>query len=148
MKRLITGTWRWIDDRLGISDLIGPSMKHLMPRDATWWYVFGSATMLAFIVQVVTGVALAFSFVLSSSRTYDTLLLVTNAAPFVRSFARPALFRRVGDGADGRRTQAQTFLFGAYKYPREMNWTTGVLRLAFTLAMGLTDQLFSLGSNR
>ena len=55
-------TWKWVDDRLGISDLLGPSLTHLVPHDATWWYVFGSATMLAFIVQVVSGVALAFSF--------------------------------------------------------------------------------------
>ena len=59
MKRLVK-LWRWFDDRLGISDLVGPSMMHLVPRDAGWWYVFGSATTLAFIVQVVTGVALSF----------------------------------------------------------------------------------------
>ena len=63
MKRAFMATWKWVDDRLGISDLLGPSMSHLVPHDATWWYVFGSATMLAFIVQVVTGVALAFSYV-------------------------------------------------------------------------------------
>ena len=70
MKRLVIGTWRWVDDRLGISDLIGPSLKHLVPHDARWWYVFGSATLLAFIVQVVTGVALAFSYVPSASQAY------------------------------------------------------------------------------
>ena len=66
-----------VDDRLGIVDLIGPSMKHLVPHDAGWWYVFGSATTLAFIVQVVTGVALAFSYVSSSSQAYETLLFIT-----------------------------------------------------------------------
>ena len=61
----------WIDDRVHLSKLYASTAGHHVPRNAeSWFYVFGSGTLLCFILQVVTGTCLAFVYTPSASEAY------------------------------------------------------------------------------
>ncbi len=139
--------WQWLDDRTGISKTVIPIMRHPVPPNIGWWYVFGSATLIAFIIQIVTGIALALMYVPSASQAYDSLKFITESAPlghFLRGmhdFGASAMMLLIGIHA------LRVFVMAAYKYPREVSWLTGVGLLAFTIVMAFTGQLLRWDQN-
>jgi len=140
MLSYIQRAWEWFDDRTGTWKLLGPVLEHPVPRGAKWSYVFGSATLFAFLIQVVTGIALATAYVTSTGDAYDSLQFITHD-PFgyvlrgMHFYGASAMILMVG------LHMIQVFLIGAYKFPREMNWLSGVVLLGVTVAMGFTGQL-------
>ncbi|QDT98720.1 cytochrome b N-terminal domain-containing protein [Gimesia aquarii] len=140
-------TWNWIDNRIGFTDYIVPLMVHLVPDNARWWYIFGSATLCAFIVQVVTGIGLAMAYVPGGEDTYESLKYITDIAP-LGSLVRGMHYY----GASAMVMLAvihmvQVFMHATYKYPREMNWMSGVVLLFVVLGMAFTGQLLRWDAN-
>ncbi len=135
----------WCDARLGFSDTLMPMMRHPVPRAIEgplgWWYVFGSASLTMFLIQIVTGIGLALVYVPAADKAYESLLYLNYQQPlgwFLRS-----LHYYAGSGMVVMMLvhMTQVFLHGAYKYPRELTWVLGVFLLICTMGMFFTGQV-------
>jgi ubiquinol-cytochrome c reductase cytochrome b subunit len=140
--RLIKRIGRWFEQRLQIADAIRDSAEHPVPRSsASWWYVFGSAALTVFLLQLVTGILLAFVYVPSAAEAWSSLQALNHDVTlgwFIRALH--------GWGSNFMVAivlihMAQVFLFGAYKFPRELTWIIGVFLLLMTLGMAFSGQV-------
>jgi menaquinol-cytochrome c reductase cytochrome b subunit len=131
----------WVDERTGASGFLRGFLFRKVPKGTNWFYTLGSATMFAFLSQAVTGVFLAMYYDPSPTHAYDSIQHINNdvwLGSLVRgmhhwgaSVMIVLIFLHMG----------RTFFFGAYKYPRELNWVVGVVLLVLTLGMGFTGYL-------
>lgn len=131
----------WLDDRTGFSEKILPIIKHPVPPNTGWSYVFGSGILFCFVLQVLTGIALAFLYQPSVESAYESLEYIRHQA-FMGRFIRGLHFF----GASGMIVlvgihMIRVYLTASYRFPREMQWITGVFLLVLVVAMGFTGQL-------
>src|SRR6516164_10386078 len=132
----------WVDERTSLSGGTRWLLFRKVPRGTNWFYTLGSATLFAFLSQAVTGVFLAMFYRPDASGgAYESVRHVTNEV-FLGQFVRGMhkwgssvmvvlVFLHMG----------RTFLWGAYKYPRELNWVIGVVLLVLTMVMAFTGYL-------
>jgi menaquinol-cytochrome c reductase cytochrome b subunit len=131
----------WVDERTGLGPFGRGFMFRKVPKGTNWFYTLGSASMFAFLSQAVTGVFLAMYYRPSANEAYPSIQHINNevfAGELVRGMHRwgatvmvVLVFLHMG----------RVFFFGAYKYPRELNWIIGVVLVLLTLMMALTGYL-------
>jgi ubiquinol-cytochrome c reductase cytochrome b subunit len=134
--------YNWFEQRLGLGTPIIEAVEHEVPENtSSWWYVFGSAATVLLGLQVVTGILLALVYTPSASHAWNSL-------EFLDHNVKLGWFLRAmhGWGSDFMIAVvlvhlAQVFLFGAYKFPRELTWIIGVFLLLLTLGMAFTGQV-------
>src|ERR1700726_368682 len=132
----------WLEFRLKLEGPIKDTVLHPVPRNtASWWYVFGSASFVLLLLQIATGILLALIYVPSAGEAWNSLQVLNHQLPlgwFLRAMH--------GWGSNFMVAvvlihMAQVFLFGAYKFPRELTWILGVFLLLMTLGMAFTGQV-------
>ena len=133
---------QWFEERLHIQKLFEATAGHKVPASTnSWFYVFGSATLTCFILQVITGICLAFVYVPSADQAWNSLNYLNHhqfLGWFLRAFHNWTSNFMV---AMVSLHLVQTFLFGAFKFPRELTWVTGCVLLLLTLGMAFTGQV-------
>jgi len=132
----------WFDQRVQLAAPVTEAVTHpIPPKTASWFYVFGSAAFVLLILQVVTGCLLALVYVPSAGEAWNSLNVLNHQVAL-------GWFLRGMHGWGSNFMVAvvlvhmiQVFLFGSYKYPRELTWTVGVFLLLMTLGMAFTGQI-------
>jgi len=139
---IVTNVAIWLERRLHLVKIWEATAGHPIPKSsASWFYVFGSMTMLCLTLQILTGILLSFVYVPSAAEAYRSLEFLNYQQElgwFLRSIHYwgsscmiIVMFLHM----------TQVFLWGAYKYPRELTWISGVVLLFLTLGMAFTGQV-------
>ena len=140
--RMIAKVGEWLDHRLQLAAPIREAAEHPVPRNtASWFYVFGSAALTVFILQLVTGILLALIYVPSAGEAWSSLQALNHQVAlgwFIRAMH--------GWGSNFMVAivlihMVQVFLFGAHKFSRELTWVIGVFLLLMTLGMAFSGQV-------
>ena len=130
----------WLDERLGLISIYDLVFDRKVPK-VNWWFTLGSASLFLFVLQGITGIFLAVYYVPDPEKAYDSVQYIMDGVAFgwlIRGIHHwgatlMVIFVFVH--------MLRTFFMGAYKFPREITWLTGVILLLTTLGMGFTGYL-------
>jgi len=140
--RVIQQIGEWLDQRLQLAASLRETAEHAVPREtASWFYVFGSGALVVFVMQIVTGILLAMTYVPTAGEAWNSLQTLNHSIAF-------GWYVRALHGWGSNFMVAivlihmvQVFLFGAFKYPRELTWIVGIFLLLMTLGMAFSGQV-------
>lgn len=130
----------WFDERFGQKQVWQAIFLRKIPH-VNWWYTLGSATLFVAVMQGITGILLTFYYVPTPDHAYDSVVYISTQLPagwFIRGlhhWGASAMIVLVV------LHMLRVFYFGAYKYPREATWVTGVLLLLVVVGFGFTGYL-------
>ncbi|MEW6583602.1 MAG: cytochrome b N-terminal domain-containing protein [Actinomycetota bacterium] len=135
------GVADYVDERTGVKTGLTWFMFRNVPKGVSWFQTLGFTAMALFGLQAITGIILAMYYKPDTGTAYASIEHITHEVTWgwlVRGMHKwgasamiVVVFLHMG----------RVFLFGSYKYPRELTWVTGALLLFMTMMMGLTGYL-------
>jgi quinol-cytochrome oxidoreductase complex cytochrome b subunit len=130
----------WLDERLGWRSVWAAIFLRKIPH-VNWFYTLGSATLFVATIQIVTGILLTMYYVPTPDHAYDSVIYITTQLPagwFIRGLHHWGASAMIVLTA---LHMLRVFFTGAYKFPREMTWLTGIALLLIAVGFGFTGYL-------
>jgi quinol-cytochrome oxidoreductase complex cytochrome b subunit len=130
----------WLDERAGVLTVWKTVFDRKIPK-VNWWYTLGSASFFLAAMQAATGIFLSVYYVPTPEEAYISIEYIMNDVAF------GWLVRGVHHWGATLMVvvvflhMLRVFYYGAYKYPREVTWLTGVFLLLVTMGLGFTGYL-------
>jgi quinol-cytochrome oxidoreductase complex cytochrome b subunit len=137
---MLTRFGNWLDERMGWRAVWETIFLRKVPK-VNWFYTLGSATLFVAVNQAVTGILLMIYYVPTPDHAYDSVQYITTQV------AGGWLIRGLHHwGASVMVVlvvlhMLRVIIYGAYKYPREVTWMTGVVLLLVVIGFGFTGYL-------
>ena len=142
LERAGKEVYDWVESRVKLEGPVKDAALHKVPRNtASWWYVFGSAAFVLLMLQIVTGIFLALIYVPSAGEAWSSLQFLNHGLTLGWFLRAMHFWGSNFMVAIVLIHMAQVFIFGAYKFPRELTWILGVFLLLMTLGMAFTGQV-------
>jgi quinol-cytochrome oxidoreductase complex cytochrome b subunit len=130
----------WLDERFGWRAVWAAIFLRKIPH-VNWLYTLGSATLFVAGLQIATGILLTIYYVPTPDHAYDSVNYITSQVPagwFIRGLHHWGASAMVVLTA---LHMLRVFFYGAYKYPREVTWLSGVFLLLIVIGFGFTGSL-------
>ena len=130
----------WLDERFGWRGVWEAIFLRNIPK-VNWLFTLGSATLFIALNQAITGILLTIYYVPTPDHAYDSVQFITTevtAGWLIRGL------HHWGASAMVIVTvlhMLRVILHGAYKFPREVTWFTGVFLLIIVIGFGFTGYL-------
>ncbi len=137
---MIDALQKWWSSRVPVSgyqlaELTNEPVPYHLKR---WWFCLGGTPAYLFIIQIVTGIMLAFYYQPTTAAAYDSVSYITNEVTFGWYFRSMHKWAATFMIAAVVLHQMRVFFTGAYRAPREFNWMVGMGLLLCTLGLGFT----------
>lgn len=117
--------------------------RKLMPKGLSWFGCMGGLSLLAFLIQLGTGVFLMFYFIPSPNEATTSFQHVTHSIPYgwlvqrIHSVGPHIMIGMVFSH------MLRIFFKRIYRHPRELHWVSGACLLILTLLMYYTGSFLS-----
>ncbi len=141
MNKLATQLVDWLDSRTGIKEILHDALYERVPGGARWRYVWGSALVVAFATQMITGIFLWMAYSPSTQTAWESVYYIQHEMTGgwllrgIHHFMASAMVVLLAIHF------VQIVWDGAYRAPRELNFVLGLVLMLIVLGLSLTGYL-------